>query len=224
MPDMISQRRVMVDNQIRTFDVTDRDVLAAFDRVPRELFVPDGLRPLAYSDRRLDLPGSTGMRSMLPPLLLARLIQALQPQAGETALDCFGGWGYSAAILATMGLEVTAIETDPLLVGQARSALAAAGAAAKVLEAQPGLLADRGPTGVPGRFDVILINGASEREPSGFFPLLKEGGRLGILRHAGSAARAEIYLRSGEIVAPRPAFDAQAPILPGFASEPAFIF
>ena len=64
----------MVDGQVRTFDVTDRAVLAAMDEVPRERFVPDGSVALAYSDRALDLAPAGGRgRSMLPPMVLARM-------------------------------------------------------------------------------------------------------------------------------------------------------
>lgn len=224
MVDMRAARRVMVDNQIRTFDVTDRDVLAAFYAVPRETFVAEQDRALAYTDRTLSVGESSTRRVLLPPLILARLIQALQPQAGESALDVLGGHGYSAAIFAAIGLETTFLEADKTLTQAARTALVAAGVPVAVAAAQPRLSAQAGAL-LPGeRFDIILINGASEREPDGFFPLMKEGGRLGIIRREGNAAQALVYVKANGHVSPRRAFDAQAAVLPGFAAEPGFVF
>lgn len=216
MPDLSLARRAMVDNQIRTFDVTDVDVLAAFERVPRHLFVPEADRAIAYSDARITLPGG---RVMLLPLILARLVQALQPSAGEKALDLCGGLGYSAAILADIGLGVTMLEPDAGLAAEAVSAVANAGAKVAVAT---GSVAASGVSGVAGPFDVILVNGASEVEPRGLLALLGEGGRLGIIRRKGAAAHAEIWLKVGGIASARMAFDAQAPVLPGFLEEPRF--
>jgi protein-L-isoaspartate(D-aspartate) O-methyltransferase len=218
MPATSNARRVMVDNQIRTFDVTDRDVLAAFDAVERHLFVPEAERAAAYSDKRIVLGNG---RSMLLPLVLARLVQALQPDSGESALDLFGGLGYSAAILAHLGLDVSMLEPDAELATAAKTALAAAKAPVKLVS---GAVSAESVSGVSGTFDVILVNGATEREPKGLFALLKEGGRLGVIRRKGVAAHAEIWLKANGIVSPRMAFDAQAPVLPGFANEPGFAF
>lgn len=224
MPQMSQARRVMVDNQIRTFDVTDRDVLAAFDVVPRECFVPDAARALAYLDRKVVVSGANASRALLPPLILARLVQALQPQAGESALDVMGGTGYSAAILAGMGLNVSAIESDSGLTDGATAALASAGASVTVLPADAGISALKGTNAGGKTFDVILINGASEVEPSGFFALLAEGGRLGIVLRRGGASQVAVYVKANGVISPRYAFDAQVAVLPGFAREVGFVF
>jgi protein-L-isoaspartate(D-aspartate) O-methyltransferase len=236
MVDRLNARRVMVDNQIRTFDVTDQAVLAAFERVPRELFVEERDRANAYSDRMLVVGEGKGQRALLVPLVLARLIQALQPRAGEKALDVLGGLGYSAVILAAIGLETTFLEADPTLTEGARVALGKAEELVKVAEfskaqakvtvkaAEP-MLSAKAVSGLPqSGFDVILVNGASECEPKSLFPALAEGGRLGIIAREGNAARAIVYVKSGGIVSPRRVFDAQAPVLPGFMAEPAFVF
>lgn len=224
MADMLHARRVMVDNQIRTFDVTDRDVLTAFDTVPRELFVAPRDKAIAYADRALVVGEGASSRSLLPPLILARLVQALLPQAGERALDVMGGLGYSAAILNAIGLSTVFLEADAGLTEGARSAFAATGAAVEVATAQPSLSASA-ITNLPGGgFDIILVNGATEREPKGLFPLMKEGGRLGIVYREGRAARALVYVKANGNVSPRRAFDAQVAVLPGFAAEPGFVF
>jgi protein-L-isoaspartate(D-aspartate) O-methyltransferase len=187
--------------------------------VPRHLFLPESLRAAAYSDRRIVLEGG---RSLLPPLILARLIQALQPQAGETALDLFGATGYSAAILADLGLAVTMLEPEAALAGLAGETLKASGASIASASGTVSAAAVSGLSGGP--FDVILVNGATEVEPTALFALMKEGGRLAIIRRSGSAAQAQIYLKSHGTVGVRPAFDAQAPLLPGFTQEPGFVF
>jgi protein-L-isoaspartate(D-aspartate) O-methyltransferase len=224
MVDMLNARRVMVDNQIRTFDVTDRDVLSAFETVPREAFMPEHDRAIAYADRSVFLGQGSGTRVMLPPLILARLIQALQPQAGEKALDVMSGTGYPAAILAAMDIETVALEADAGMAEKARIALEQVGSAARVVPAQPALSAQSGADLAEDGFDIILINGATEREPKGFFPLLRDGGRLGVIFREGNAARALVYVKANGHVSPRRVFDAQAPVLPGFAAEPGFVF
>ncbi len=224
MSDLSQARRVMVDNQIRTFDVTSKRVLEAFDSVPRELFVAPRDRAVACADRPLAVGEGKARRPLLPPLVLARLVQALEPAAGERALDVMGGIGYSAAILAAAGLEVSFLEQDAGLTDQARAALASAGAKVEVLAADPDLAATRAPRLAPGSFDIILINGACEREPEAFFPLLAQGGRLGVLMRSGAMARASVFVRSGSHVSPRRAFDALAEVLPGFAAEAGFVF
>jgi protein-L-isoaspartate(D-aspartate) O-methyltransferase len=223
MPDMSQARRVMVDNQIRTFDVTDRDLLSSFDVAPRENFVAPADRALAYSDSRLAVVGQGTTRALLVPMVLARLMQALQPQEGETALDCFGGLGYGAALFSHLGLVTTLAETDAGLVEGAKAALADLANPVRVLPPSE-ISTDRAP-GLSGElFDVILVNGAVERAPQSLLALLKDGGRLGVIMRKGRAAQAHIYLRSGANVSARHAFDAQAVLLPGFAEEPGFVF
>jgi protein-L-isoaspartate(D-aspartate) O-methyltransferase len=222
MPDLSQSRRVMVDNQIRTFDVTDREVLAAFDVVPRERFVEAADLPLAYSDAQLSVQGTNERRPLLVPLVLARLVQALAPKAGEAALDCCGGLGYSAAILADLGLKVSFAETDSGLVARASEALAGTAEPVTVLPAGP---ITAGSASLPaGAFDVILVNGAVEREPAALLSRLRDGGRLGVIVKQGRAAQARIYLRAGDTISHRLAFDAQAPVLPGFREEAGFVF
>jgi protein-L-isoaspartate(D-aspartate) O-methyltransferase len=103
MPDFAAARRAMVDSQLRPQGVTNPAVLAAMASVPREQFVPEALRPLAYSDRPLDF--GTG-RSLMPPVALASLLDELAPAAGEAALLVGSGNGYAAKVLEAIGLEV----------------------------------------------------------------------------------------------------------------------
>ena len=105
-------RRTMVDRQLRPFDVTDVPIIERFLDVPRELFLPERLATIAYSDLAATLHPASGVkRSLLPPLVLARMIQAAAPRPDEKAL-VIGGAGYSAAVLANLVGSVVAVESD----------------------------------------------------------------------------------------------------------------
>jgi len=109
--DFAAARRAMIDSQLRPQGVSDPAVLAAMASVPREEFVPEAVRPLAYSDRPLDLGDG---KAMMPPAALGRLVMELEPQAGERVLVVGSGNGYAANVLEALGLEVdTASGTAP---------------------------------------------------------------------------------------------------------------
>lgn len=224
MDEMRNARRVMVDNQIRTFDVTDPAVLLAFETVPREMFVASADRRIAYSDRPLQVGAGLAARPMLPPLILARMLQALEARPGEKALDVLGGTGYAAALLTAMGLDATLLEAEAGHLEAAGKAFAAAGASVALAPALPGLTATSG-VALPGSsFDCILLSGATEVEPTGLFPLLAESGRLAVILHENGASRAMLYVKSGGTIGRRRIFDVQAAVLPGFDRKPAFEF
>ena len=107
-PDFAAARRAMIDNQLRPEGVTDPALLAAMASVPRERFVPEGVRPLAYSDRPLDIGDG---KSLMPPAALAKLITELQPRPGEHALVVGSGNDYAARVLETLGARVDVADT-----------------------------------------------------------------------------------------------------------------
>ena len=116
MLDYAQARRLMVDCQLRTFDVNDNAVLDAFDSVPREHFVPAGREAFAYIDQTLRIETADAEPRFVPaPMLLARMIQALELKPGTRALDVAGGYGYGAAVMARLGARVTAVESVPAL-------------------------------------------------------------------------------------------------------------
>jgi protein-L-isoaspartate(D-aspartate) O-methyltransferase len=222
MIDFALARRLMIDGQVRTFDVNSLPLLAALAEVPRERFVPEDQRNLAYADRNLAVArlADGSQRQMLSPMVMARLIQGLEVQPGERVLDVAGGLGYSAAVLTRLGAEVTLLEADEGIAGEARRTLGSAGYAAVTVESGP---LDGGcPDRVP--FDAILINGCIERRPTTLLEQLADGGRLGCIEGRGRAARATIYVRAGEAFGARSPFDAAAPLLPAFREEPGFVF
>ena len=108
-PDFATARRAMIDSQLRPQGVTDPAVLAAIGSVPREEFVPEGMRWRAYSDRPLDLGGG---KALMPPAALARLVTELAPRPGERALVVGTGNTYAARILEALGLEVDLTESQ----------------------------------------------------------------------------------------------------------------
>jgi protein-L-isoaspartate(D-aspartate) O-methyltransferase len=223
MLDFAQARRHMVENQLRTFDVNDLRVLASFESVPRELFVPAGREGLAYIDQ--DLPVSDGLavlerRSMLAPMVLARMIQALNLDRGDKVLDVACGLGYSSAIMARLGASVVALESSPVLVEAARERLAAVGAEGVVLA--QGLLEEGCREAAP--FDAILVNGSINSRPDVLLGQLAEGGRLVAVRGRGRAGSAVLFVRAGEAFGSRSLFDAVAPVLDAFREEPGFVF
>jgi protein-L-isoaspartate(D-aspartate) O-methyltransferase len=223
MLDFAQARRHMVENQLRTFDVNDLRVLAAFEIVPRELFMPAGREALAYIDQ--DLPVSDGLgvperRSMLAPMVLARMIQALDLDRGAKVLDVACGLGYSSAVMARLGASVVALESSPALVNAARERLAASGAEGVAVAQGP--LEEGCPDAAP--FDAILVNGSIDRRPDILLRQLAEGGRLVAIRGRGRAGSTVLFVRSGDAFGSRSLFDAVAPVLDAFRDEPGFVF
>ncbi|MCB5176744.1 MULTISPECIES: protein-L-isoaspartate O-methyltransferase family protein [Microvirga] len=220
MVDFTQARRMMVDSQLRTFDVNDIPLLDAMDDVPRERFVLPGREELAYIDQ--DIPVSKGAerRYMLSPMVMGRLIQALGIEAGDAVLDVACGRGYSSAVLATLGAQVTALESDEGLAATAAECLAAAGVAGVTVKYGP---LDQGcPENAP--YKAILINGAVELRPERLLEQLADGGRLVCVKGRGRAARATLYVRSGDTFGERTMFDAAAPLLEPFQAKPGFTF
>jgi protein-L-isoaspartate(D-aspartate) O-methyltransferase len=223
MLDFAKARRMMVDSQLRTFDVNDLAVLAAFDEVPRERFVPPGRESLAYMDQ--DLPVAEDVngaerRFMLSPMVLARMIQALEVKPGDKVLDVAPGLGYSSAVLARLGCSVIALEADEDLAAQLRRRLAAAGVEGAIVGSGP--LEHGYPDAAP--YDAILVNGALETRPDALLRQLADRGRLACVEGRGRSARATLTVRSGDAYGSRPLFDAAAPPLAAFRAEPSFVF
>jgi protein-L-isoaspartate(D-aspartate) O-methyltransferase len=217
MFDTAAARRIMVDCQVRTADVTDPELIAAMLEVPRELFVPKALADRAYLDS--DLTIGEG-RVLLKPMVLAKLIQAGQIGPTDRVLDAGCGTGYSSAILARLAGSVVALERDASIAATAKQALSAAGAGGVTVVTGP--LTDGWPSGGP--YDFILLNGASEVTPDSYAGQLKPDGRLACIYRPGPAGKAMIYRAVEGHLVGRPIFEASAPVLPGFTAPKAFVF
>jgi protein-L-isoaspartate(D-aspartate) O-methyltransferase len=223
--DFAAARRNMLESQIRTNRVTDPAIIAAMLDLPRERFVPSAWRALAYSDRAIPLDavarepaGQT--RVMLPPMALARLLQAARVMPGDVALCVGCNTGYGSAVLARLAAAVTALEEDDGLARLAADNLAAE--AAGRAEVVRGPLAEG--FAAKGPYDVILIEGGVERLPDGFAGQLKEDGRLVTIVCNAGTSRGEILRRAGSRLSGFPLFDAVAPVLAGFAQPAEFVF
>jgi protein-L-isoaspartate(D-aspartate) O-methyltransferase len=221
MMDFAEARRMMVDGQIRTSDVTDLRLIAAMLDIPRELFVPHAKAELAYLD--FDLPVThegreSEARHLLKPVVLAKMIQAADVEERDDVLDVGCATGYSSAILARLAHSVTALEQDATLARHARENLATD----KNVTVVSGPLVDGAVAQKP--YDVILLGGATEVEPVALFRQLKDGGRLVTVMGQTPNGRATLYRRDGADISGRPIFDAAAPTLPGFAAIPSFVF
>ena len=220
--DFTLARRMMVDGQVRTRDVFDTNLLAAMAEVPRERFVPPEQAGLAYLDRNVPLmaQGSPqASRCLLQPMVLAHLLQAADIAQDERVLDVGCATGYTAAVVARLGATVVALEEDRTLAATARRVLGELAPAVKVVE---------GPlqAGWPelGPYDVIVIAGAAEIIPPALFGQLKDGGRLVTIDGVRPGAKAAVYCSVKGEASCRLLIEAAAPLLPGFAKPPAFVF
>jgi len=217
MFDTVAARRMMVDGQIRTADVTNPDLINAMLTVPRERFVPAALAEQAYRDGDVAIAAH---RVLLRPMVLAKLLQAARVTSTDRVLDIGCGTGYCAAVLARLAGAVIALEQDEALAARARETLAAIGAGNVSVATGP--LTAGWPAAAP--YDLVLLNGSTEFVPEILGAQLKPDGRLACIFGRGPTGKAKIYrLIEGQLVG-RPAFDAAAPVLPGFVAPPAFAF
>ena len=223
MIDYARVRRMMVDNQLRTYDISDLGVLSAMNEVPREIFAPAEIANLAYADRPLVVAqGAEGeTRHFLAPMVFARMLQNLDLRQGERLLIIAGALGYEAAVAQKLGASVSIAEPDPALAEKTRANLAQAGAADVTIIDKP----FDGDFGVAEAFDAILVNAAIEKRPETLLAQLADGGRLvAVMGSGGRTSRVTMFVRTGEVIGDRPLFDAAAQPLKAFREEPGFIF
>ncbi len=215
MTDYAARRTMMVDTQIRPSDVTKFPIINAMLSVPREAFVPDHVREAAYIGENVDLGGA---RVILEPRTLAKMLDALDIQSDELALDVGCAMGYSSAVIAHMAEAVVAVEEDGDLVEEAQTSLAEHGADNVILHEGPLAqgAAEHGP------FDVIVIEGAVAHLPETILDQLKDGGRIACLFMDGALGVVRIGYKIDGAVNWRFAFNAGAPVLPGFERHSAF--
>jgi protein-L-isoaspartate(D-aspartate) O-methyltransferase len=216
-------RQKMVDGQVRTSDVTDRRIIDAMLAVPREIFVPESRRALAYLDLDLDVceADAAVKRYLVKPQLSAKLLQAADIAAGDCVLVVGCATGYLAALVAHLAGKVTAIESDSTLVERGQAALAQAGIQNVTLKSAE-LLPQGDPANAP--YDAIILNGATEIATVSLCEQLRDGGRLVGVFAAARPPRAMVVTRSHGDCGSRVLFDAVAPTLPGFQRVPAFVF
>ena len=218
MPDFDSLRQNMVNSQLRTNKVTDERILLAMGKIPRESFAPARLAELAYIDE--DIPIGSG-RSMLEPMIFARMVQATNLDENDVVLDVASGAGYSASILGCIARVVVALESNADLGKKASSKMTDLGIDNVVVEDGPIELGweEQAP------YDVIIVNGACGDIPKPLFEQLSEGGRLcAVTTGETGVGSAFLWTKHNANISCRPLFDANIPSLPEFEKRKGFNF
>ncbi len=209
MSDFTARRTMMVDTQVRPSDVTKFPIIDAMLSVARENFVPSERREAAYVDGNLALGPN---RVILEPRTLAKMLDALDLQNDELVLEIGAGYGYSAAVMAHIAQAVVALESDEIMANDAQTALSDEGADNVIV--QTGAL-DAGAS-EHGPYDVIVLQGGVETVPARITDQLKEGGRIAGLFMSGALGEMRIARKIDGQLNWRLAFNASAPVLPGF--------
>ncbi len=220
--DFAQLRQTMVDCQLRTFDVTDHSVLGRMAEVPREMFLPVEMVPVAYSDKACTISAGGKSRQLLAPMVLARMLQAAAITPLDNVLCVGGGSGYGAAVVAGLAGRVVALECEAEFTAKASENFGRLGLSN--VRAVTGPLGEGNTAGAP--FDVIVLEGAIERAPSSLLLMLGAHGRLiTIEKKAGEAAgRAVRYDRSGGVTGSQRLFNCNGRVLPGFEAVGGFRF
>ena len=209
MTDYKTRRVVMVDTQVRPSDVTKFPIIDAMLTVPREAYVPNAKREAAYAGENLDLGGG---RVVLEARTLAKMLDALDIHPEELVLDLGCAYGYSTAVIARLAQAVVAVEEDEVMARDAEQTLSEN--AVDNAAVMQGVMAQGNAKNGP--YDVITIQGAVEVVPSTILDQLKEGGRIGCIFMEGALGTCRVgYKKDGQI-SWRFAFNAGAPVLPGF--------
>jgi len=212
-------REAMVEQQIRPWDVLDLRVLDVLSRLPREAFVSDAHKSLAYAD--LALPIGHG-ETMMKPVLEGRSLQALALNPDDEVLEIGTGSGFLTACMASLAHSVISIEQHPDLIDSARASLAAQGFS-NVQIVQADALAWN-----PARhFDAICVTGAVATIPVQWLDWLRPGGRIFIVRGRAPAMEAVLVSHDSKDVnafSTRSLFETELPYLTGAAPAPEFTF
>lgn len=215
MSDFATRRTMMVDTQIRPSDVTKFPIIDAMLSVPREAFVPRPLREAAYVGENLDLGGG---RVILEPRTLAKMLDSLDISGDELVLDIGAAFGYSSAVIARMAQAVVAVEENADMVAEAQTILSEQGADNVILHEGP--LAAGAPE--HGPYDVIVVQGGVEQIPDDLLEQLKDGGRIACVFSDNALGVVRVGYKIDGDISWRYAFNAGAPVLPGFVSEAEF--
>ncbi|EJF89002.1 protein-L-isoaspartate O-methyltransferase family protein [Bartonella tamiae] len=221
--DFAQLRLKMVDNQIRTVDVTKLPVLAAFLTVERERFVPETLINLSYLDQDIPLTdknSNNSSRYMMKPAALAKLIQAADIKADDVVLDIGTGNGYSAALFSQLARSVIALESDEKLSKNAVKLLNDNGfdnVAVVLGDLHVGFSKE-------APYDVIFLEGSVDFIPDDLLKQLKEGGRLVVVEGQGNAGIARVYIKEDGVVSSRRLFNLAIQPLADFLKIPEFVF
>ena len=212
--DFARARELMVEQQIRPWDVLDIRVLDTLASVPREAFVAESLRNLAYTDTALPLAHG---EAMMKPVLEGRALQALLPGAEDSVLEIGTGSGYLTACLGRLAREVISLERHPDLADTARARLSAQGISNADVITTDAFAWDSTRT-----FDAICVTGAVDKVPADFLRWLKPGGRMFVVHGRSPAMEAALLQRDVNGTRSESLFETDLPYLAGAAPVPAF--
>ncbi|MBL8806374.1 MAG: protein-L-isoaspartate O-methyltransferase [Rhodospirillales bacterium] len=216
--DFATARHNMIESQLRTNKVVDEAIVDAMSRLPRESFVPDSLRSVAYVDDDVQIGRE---RYLLEPLVFARLAQELSVKSGARILIVGAGSGYGAAVLERAGATVLALESDSSIAAAAKISLSRLNV--RNISVVEGPLHAGWPSAAP--YDAILIEGAVGALPDALAMQVAPGGRIvGVIARPGQPGRAVVWAKFGNTLTSRVLFDANVPVLPGLAAAPEFVF
>ncbi len=217
MTDFAMVREAMVDGQVRPSDVTLYPVIEAMLTIPREDYVPEALREVAYIGDHLPL---ADRRVILDARVMAKMLETLAIQPNELVLDVGAGLGLSSALIAHLSEAVIAQESDEAMAKEAEALLASHDVDNAIVESGP--LAEGAPK--HGPYDVIIIEGGVGEVPQALVDQLKIGGRMAAIFMDGALGRCMLGLKFDSGMDWRWAFDAAAPVLPGFEKRTIFAF
>jgi protein-L-isoaspartate(D-aspartate) O-methyltransferase len=191
MTDFAAARTRMVERQLRRRGIEDERVLAAMGEVPREAFLPEGLRDRAYEDSALPIAAE---QTISQPWIVAAICQALELEGSELVLEVGTGSGYSAAVLARLAAHVVSIERHEELSQTAAETLAALGV--RNVE----IVVGDGSLGVPARasFDAIAVHATAPAPPPALIGQLADVGRLVVPVSGEDADMLTLLRREGE--------------------------
>jgi protein-L-isoaspartate(D-aspartate) O-methyltransferase len=207
----------MVDTQVRPSDVTKFPIIDAMLAVPRERFVPASRREAAYVGESLPIGGG---RVLVEARTFAKMLDLLDIQAADSVLYVGAGLGYGPAVVARLADFVAAVEDDADRAAAAETALHDAGA--DNVAVMHGALAEG--AAKAGPFDAVLIEGGIAALPPAIAAQIKDGGRIAAIFMEGALGEVRLGIKSGDHISWRGAFNATAPLLPGFVPAPAFVF
>lgn len=188
--DYENARHLMIEQQIRPWEVLDPVVLDLLTRVKREDFVPPVYRSLAFVDMAIPLGNGA---SMWEPKLEARVVQVLTLKRGDRVLEVGTGSGCLTALLASLAMQVISVEIDPELQGEAEKKVKAHGLANVTFRTGD---AARDWAG-DGQFDAIVLTGSSPVLPEAYLRRLNPGGRLFVVVGEGPAMEATLVTCAG---------------------------
>lgn len=188
--DMEFARRQMVEQQVRTWDVANSEVLMTMATLAREQFVPPMYADLAYADTEILLNHN---QCMLRPSLEGRILQSLDLQASDNVLEIGTGSGYLAACLGRLGGQVTSIDIFGDLLEFAEKNLRKAGVHNIDLARMDAT------TELPaGLFDVLVVTGSTPQLYAPFVNALKPGGRMFTVVGKSPLKHAVLVTRGGD--------------------------